>query len=522
MKPAKQRSPSRQIQLPQLQSLKLLPKPRLEQIQSHPKLQTATADQIEAIDLILAGSLSQSPGDLEMALTGAAGTGKSYVVEILRDCLTVMGHKLTINAPTNKAVQSLSRLGVKDVETIHKAYRIVPKDFDPQTGQQLFLPFWEDKQSEHSKAPIRNDKTFVIVDESSMIGAPLYNIIISAVSLWPSQDQGDSMLYPKILWIGDLAQLPPIGHPRTPCFDRCFASYNLTRIVRYQGPVLEYATRLRENLTSETLPVYSSVLSPNPEFGNIYTFNDPRKWIEQFLMAIHKGIDQADPYFVRGLHARNYQVDDFNRIIRAHLYGNRAKPYETGERLIATEPCLDDSNETPVTLLANSDECVVQEVNECEVVVAHPTTGERIQMRVYRLQVETDQEEVFCLRCLHPQSQPKLRTILNELAEQIKGNLLLKPNDKAKHYIGEALDWKHFYQFKNRFHLVQSAFNLTVHKAQGSTFEHCFLNMGDIAKPFVPREINLQNRPDSERYEVRNRAAYVAWTRARKHVVILR
>ncbi|NJK38202.1 MAG: AAA family ATPase [Oscillatoriales cyanobacterium RM2_1_1] len=521
MKPAKQKRSRPSVKLPQLQALDLLSPRKLEQISSHGKLQNATADQLEAIDLILAGSLCQSPKDLEMALTGAAGTGKSYVVEILRDCLTLIGHKLAINAPTNKAVQSLSRLGVLGAETIHKAYRIVPKDFDPQTGQQLFLPLWEDKPSEQSRAPIQQDKTFVIVDESSMIGVPLYKIMVDAVNLWPIQDEGDYRLYPKILWIGDLAQLPPIGHPKTPCFENCFVSYNLTRIVRYQGPVLEYATQLRQNLTSETLPSYTKVLSPNPEFGNIYTFSDPRKWVEQFLIALNKGIDQGDPYFVRGLHARNYQVDHFNRIIRSHLYGHQAQPYEPGERLIATEPCLDDSHDTPVTLLANSDECIVQEVEECEVAVAHPATGERIQMMVYRLQVETDEQEVFCLRCLHPQSQPKLRAILNELAETIKANLLLKPDHKAKYYSGEALDWKHFYQFKNRFHLVQPAFNLTVHKAQGSTFEHCFLNMRDIAKPFVPREANLQNRPDPEKYEIRNRATYVAWTRARKHVVIL-
>ncbi|MGF1494065.1 MAG: AAA family ATPase [Microcoleaceae cyanobacterium] len=335
MKLVKSQRRKRKVKLPELQSLNLLPKRRLEQVLDHPKLQTATADQIEAIDQILAGSLSQTSGDLEMALTGAAGTGKSYVVEILRDCLTLIGHQLMINAPTNKAVQSLSRLGVRGAETIHKAYRIVPKDFDPQTGQQLFLPLWEETAKNQSKTPIREDKTFVIVDESSMIGEPLYDIIVEAVKQWPSLEADHYMLHPKILWIGDLAQLPPIGYPRTPCFENCFVSYNLTRIVRYQGPVLEYATRLRQNLTTETLPAYSSTVSPDPEFGNIYTFSNPQKWVQQFLIALKKGIDQGDPYFVRALHARNYQVDRFNQMIRSHLYGQQAAPYEPGERLIA-------------------------------------------------------------------------------------------------------------------------------------------------------------------------------------------
>ena len=72
--------------------------------------------------------------------------------------------------------------------------------------------------------------------------------------------------------------------------------------------------------------------------------------------------------------------------------------------------------------------------------------------------------------------------------------------------LAEEKRWREFWELKLLFHDVRYAYSLTIHKAQGSTFENVFVDVRDL---YINRKT----------YE-RNQLLYVAVTRSAKRLFI--
>lgn len=142
-------------------------------------------------------------------LRGYAGTGKTTVVSALVDVIPVIRKKFMLLAPTGRAAKVLASYTGKRAYTIHKKiYRTYSRG-DGSVVLALMDNLHED--------------TLFIVDEASMIH---YDIIAGDYSLFSTRNLLEDLFQYvkngrncKLLFIGDSAQLPPVGLHLSPALD---------------------------------------------------------------------------------------------------------------------------------------------------------------------------------------------------------------------------------------------------------------------------------------------------------------
>lgn len=185
--------------------------------------------------------------DQIFVLKGYAGTGKTTTVRSLVQSLPALGGKTVLLAPTGRAAKVLSNYTGKQAFTIHK--KIYYRKPDHDGGMAFTL-----QQNLHTD-------TIFIVDEASMISSSgglagvgsLLDDLISYVF------NGNNC---KLIFIGDTAQLPPVGLDVSPALDIEFlkASYyfqldwhELTEVVRQteNSGILTNATNIRNQIKSQ-------------------------------------------------------------------------------------------------------------------------------------------------------------------------------------------------------------------------------------------------------------------------------
>lgn len=129
-------------------------------------------------------------------LTGGPGTGKTFTAAALLSQIikSIPAWDVAVCAPTGKAAvrltESLARLNVSlEATTIHRCLRVSRGGHDGKG--------WGFQHNETSPLPYR----VLVVDECSMIDADLMGHLLAACQ------QGT-----HILMLGDIGQLPPVGH----------------------------------------------------------------------------------------------------------------------------------------------------------------------------------------------------------------------------------------------------------------------------------------------------------------------
>ena len=195
------------------------------------------------LDQLLAIARDLHAGDI--VLSGAAGTGKTTLVRGLLEDLG--GTEPLLLAPTGKAAQRLREVTGKTTQTIHSALYGAPSeqwvDGDDvvckgrRVDDKLIEPPCEGcacRQILQWTPGSSFDGRLVIVDEASMVGAAVAGHLRQAV-----HDRGG-----RILWVGDPAQLPPVGDD--PGVDLSDADIHLEQVHRSErAGILELATRIR-------------------------------------------------------------------------------------------------------------------------------------------------------------------------------------------------------------------------------------------------------------------------------------
>jgi exodeoxyribonuclease-5 len=190
--------------------------------------------------------------DQIFVLKGYAGTGKTTLVSSLVKAMPALNGKTVLLAPTGRAAKVLSNYTQKQAFTIHK--KIYIRRATEEGGFAFHL-----QQNLHSN-------TIFIIDEASMIsnsggltkggafgGGSLLDDLIEYVF------SGTNC---KLIFIGDTAQLPPVGMDVSPALDIEFLKasysfsavhYELTEVVRQTGSsgILVNATALREQIRED-------------------------------------------------------------------------------------------------------------------------------------------------------------------------------------------------------------------------------------------------------------------------------
>ncbi|CAK0780835.1 hypothetical protein CCP4SC76_7600007 [Gammaproteobacteria bacterium] len=95
----------------------------------------------------------------EHALSGPAGTGKTFLISRLAAHLAGMGYRLHLTATTNKAARVASRMADQEPKTIHSLLGLQPVE-DVDMGRQVL---------QRKRKPAVASGSLVIVDEASMV-----------------------------------------------------------------------------------------------------------------------------------------------------------------------------------------------------------------------------------------------------------------------------------------------------------------------------------------------------------------
>ncbi len=451
-----------------------------------------TKDQEKAY-LSFTSWLKHNEPERHFLLSGFAGSGKTFLASKFLKLVEEHEISWTVAAPTHKAVDVLKkRLDLDNLRptwypaTIHRLLRLKLKrknniEVCEETSKTLKSLF---------------ELGLVLIDESSMIDKNLLEILL----------QCSNASKTRLVFVGDQAQLPPVGEIVSPIFSiKNLLLNELHEVVRHEGPILRLANSIRGDLLPASPPsIYASsgdktkVISTTREI-----------WMNEAKKAICEASLKNNPDEARILCYTNKVLEKLIPHARKAIHGDMADNYPVlpGEVLISQKTIMssasvDDSDigEEPGVLLNANREMIVNDISSIEFDLQDlDLPFELINSRTIidtLIANVTYSERSFSFRLL-PQigssSRGLIDFILNKLSDMAKKS----SKTSSKKY------WKLFFLLRDSFASVSPASVLTVHRSQGSTFENVFI-ASDI---YWPKDLSL-----------RKQLIYVAVTRASKNL----
>lgn len=376
-------------------------------------------------------------------LTGYAGTGKSTIVFAVIKELIRLGKRVTITAPTNKAVEVVKNIAIKQGLSI-----------DYFTIHQLLGLSVVDNRGKRSLEQITPSKVYlydlIFLDECSMIGKDLWNSITDQFL-----NRNLPLSNRKLILMGDPAQLYPIGEGLSPTF-KVRNKVVMKEVVRQTGnsPLLDFVTATRAAIKFKT-----QIFRPKACFylgdktNGAFKVNE--KTLIKYALKQIKANFERNPDCFRILCYTNKQVNYYNQIIRQEIYGKNNPRYVVGERLIAKKAIF--NLEGKVIIISTSTEFIVLDAVETQY----------FNYKTYRLKI-SDGKLIKQIYVLHESEQKRFQ---NDLEEKLR-------IAQEKPFF-----WSKYYQFRDKiFAEVDNCYSLTIHNSQGSTFEQGVIDSKDLFK----------------------------------------
>lgn len=308
-------------------------------------------------------------------LRGYAGTGKTFLTLFLVRYLSEQGFLSCLSAPTGKAARILEKKSGHEATTIHRRIYGSPETRKPveeiaESGSPRF--YFPLRQNTNTQ------RTIYIVDEASMISDAVNdNDFVSFGSGKLLSDfftfvrQGKKNNPDKIIFIGDSAQLPPVGMNESPALDKRYLQGKfgvsveegiLTDIVRQaeDNQIIQNSLIIRQDLEQQKF----NKLKFQTKSGEVEETSFDNA-LSEVVLSYQKVLDQLTTTFPSTIIAySNKAVFDYNLAIRERLFGKNAS-LRSGELLqvCANNPSADLMNGDFVRLLSLSGELWTRVIN---------------------------------------------------------------------------------------------------------------------------------------------------------------
>jgi len=157
-------------------------------------------------------------------LKGYAGTGKTFITKGLTEFFRATRRNYTLAAPTGKASRVIAEKTGSDAYTIHKTIYSF-KDIEEYKQQELG---GSETYKFYTKLSVNEDSvdTVYIIDEASMVSNQYQEeeffrfgsgFLLQDFLEYVNLDHNDH--HKKVIFIGDNAQLPPVGMKFSPALD---------------------------------------------------------------------------------------------------------------------------------------------------------------------------------------------------------------------------------------------------------------------------------------------------------------
>ncbi|MBC8193496.1 MAG: AAA family ATPase [FCB group bacterium] len=271
-------------------------------------------------------------------LSGYAGTGKTHLIGGLVKYLRRNARNAVLLAPTGRAARVLSERHRLGASTIHKSIYFLDQliEYKSEEDPTTYKFYFDLQVNEHDHG------TIFIVDEASMV-SDMYSEqefirfgsgrLLKDLLEYVGFDGNDALK--KIIFVGDNAQLPPVGMKFSPALSKKYLSAQyrlsttvseLTDVLRQDenSAILRNATVLRDMLLTGKYPGFDF------EVDNSTTFElNPHEAVNKYLDSDSAGID---PTQIIVTHS-NAQAADFNSAIRKRLFPETSE-IVGGDRII--------------------------------------------------------------------------------------------------------------------------------------------------------------------------------------------
>jgi exodeoxyribonuclease-5 len=401
-----------------------------------------------------------------LLLKGYAGTGKTTIISALVKTLPLFNYKYVLIAPTGRAAKVMSNYAKKLALTVHKKiYK--------QTAEQGSEDFEFKLQKNY------HHKTLFIIDEASMLTNDPgggHGGLLNDIYQYVFQNDGN-----KVIFVGDNAQLPPVGKLESPALDARFlqsvfgatvVETELTEVMRQvEGSgILINATNLRQQLAQKTVEIKFSTQS----FNDIFRMTGER---------LEDGLRYAyDKYGVENsiiICRSNKMAVQYNEYIRRQIHFMDSE-LEVGDMLmIVRNNYVFQNDDTPGGFLANGDFMEVLKVINFEEMYGCRFADLEVRMTDYddhpNLQVKV------MLDTLHSETPSLSNQAYRQLYEQVREDY---QDLSSKKELKEALRKDPFLNALQ----VKFAYALTCHKSQGGQWQAVFVDQGYLTDEMVNTE----------------------------------
>lgn len=457
----------------------------LQQIEN--KLQhTLTEDQKELAKR-LSNFLFHAPDTQIFIINGYAGTGKTSLISALVQTLPLYNLKTILLAPTGRAAKVLGKYSKRPAATIHKHIYYTTNEADGTNSLKL-------KQN-------KSLNTIYIIDEASMIGEneTLFsgNNLLRDLINYTTHNINN-----KLIFIGDTAQLPPIGSPFSPALNPQYIEtvlhhnvtyYQLTQVVRQvlTSGILKNASNIRWALAHNRIKLPLFKIKNHPDIKKLDAYD-----MEETLMNEYRlhGVNE-----VVIITRTNRLANMINQYIRNRIL-EKENRIDIGETLMSVKNNYYWTSQSSNTdFIANGDMLQITQIYRYEEAYGFNFADIAVKFIDYPEQEEL--ELTIILDTLFDNqaalSSDKQQQLYNQLyahySQNTRNKAIIQHNIKQDKYYN-ALQVK----FSNA---------LTCHKAQGGDWHSVFIQQS----PFNSDQIT----PDYLRW------LYTAVTRARKQLYLI-
>jgi hypothetical protein len=376
----------------------------------------------------------------KLLLMGEAGAGKTYVLTQALAELHRQGSKVLLCAPTHLARITLLNKMPEDVrpyiETRTVASLLGRFGFNTGDGGVAFSKPKSDRLGGY---------TVIALDECSMIGKGEYDVLMASGA--------------KIVFTGDFKQLPAIMQKGSGMMsDPMVEKFALLQQMRAPGVIHELASKNREEVHFPTASVSDS-------HSEVVVHDSRTALLQRMLQDIvtdPRGTEAHPNFrFITHKNATMYEVGAFIRdLVIAHETGDASQAIVAGEYMLNYETCPAAYNGEVVKVLQ-----VVRDGG-----ASHANLWDS-----YKVEIEGSRGTCF-VNIIDPRKVHVAEAYTEQQREMLKEANKRKAFDAAKGYFDEVQ------HISNYWTKMFYTFAMTVHKSQGQTIEHTYVDTESFAK----------------------------------------
>ncbi|MBE0648524.1 MAG: AAA family ATPase [Bacteroidales bacterium] len=404
-------------------------------------------------------------------LKGYAGTGKTTVVKALVNVLPTIGKRTVLMAPTGRAAKVMAGYTGKQAHTIHRKIYIAWTNKDGQIEMKL-------QKNLHRH-------TLFIVDEASMI----QHVMPVEGQLFPTRNLLDDLFAYvqsgencRLLFIGDAAQLPPVGLDYSPALDAAFLqngydlsidSFELMEVVRQsqESGILVNATRIRQEISNQEIRLPLFQLHP---FSDVTRIDGTE--LEDALNQAYSGSQRENNVVIC---RSNKRANIYNREIRRRILFLDGE-ITTGDYLMVVK-----NNyfwlplESSAGFIANGDIVEITRIRKYEEIYGFRFADITVRFIDYPDEHELDVKII--LDTLTSESAALSQADNNRLFQTVMEDYAELRSRRNK--VEKVKASPHFNALQVKF-----SYALTCHKTQGGQWDTVFIDQGYLAEQMLNTE----------------------------------